>query len=586
MAAGNSGFTIAAALQDNVSKRAAEISKTLTALQKSAADAGDSSKVLADVNMSRITEGVKSLGSTTFDFAKSLERTISPMSVLTSATTLGSVLALGKAWGETATNLRNVGYSLSTPVGSLSALRQGLKLAHVDAGAADTGLHSLMDSMVLIKNGGPGAAAAASVFNWAGIKTTNAAGELRPVLDVLDDVADRVKAIREPHAQETFLDKVLGGHDMLPALKDGAAGLHKLEDQARKTGSVMTEQMSRDLGGLNNSLARLGESFEGVGLMIAEKFAPGLTKGANATATFLQNNTDLVASLSTLAGILGTLLTAEKALGWITGGAVGVGATTAGALALPLVLKGDTADNPEARIPHNPITSPNLFDRHGAIGDWIFRHTPASLGGGAGSTAGGSLDNATLIRARTFRDALLGANIPGMTPTLAAGFAGNSIQESNANPNSRPGDMGAAHGLMMWRDERLENFKRLFGHLPEQGNLDEAVKFTKWELEHTEADAWRNIRAAGGGSLGEAGAAVSKFYERPKDVLAEEQRRWVLAQQVGTDAPAAGAPTPLGTGRIDVHIHGAPPGTRATAQSTGNIDISPPRIGTSTMGLY
>lgn len=109
----------------------------------------------------------------------------------------------------------------------------------------------------------------------------------------------------------------------------------------------------------------------------------------------------------------------------------------------------------------------------------------------------------------------MGAGISGMTDARAWGVAGNAVQESWADPNSRPGDMGAAHGLVMWRDERLTGFVRRYGHFPEQGTLDEAIDYMKYELTGPEAEAWRRVQAAGD-TPGEAGAAVSTFYERPR----------------------------------------------------------------------
>jgi hypothetical protein len=32
---------------------------------------------------------------------------------------------------------------------------------------------------------------------------------------------------------------------------------------------------------------------------------------------------------------------------------------------------------------------------------------------------------------------------------------------------------------------------------------------------------------------------------------------------------------------VDVHLHGAPPGTRATATGSGNVNVSPPRVETA-----
>lgn len=141
---------------------------------------------------------------------------------------------------------------------------------------------------------------------------------------------------------------------------------------------------------------------------------------------------------------------------------------------------------------------------------------------------GSPLDPATVARAH---DVFLGLVDRGMDPHTALGFAANAVQESNANPATRPGDMGAAHGLMMWRDDRLQNYAKQFGHAPEQGNLNEHLDFIVKELLGPESPAWQKIQAAPADAASRAGA-ISQFYERPKDTAAEIARRAGIANQL------------------------------------------------------
>ena len=134
------------------------------------------------------------------------------------------------------------------------------------------------------------------------------------------------------------------------------------------------------------------------------------------------------------------------------------------------------------------------------------------------------------------------------------------------------------------------------------------------ELKGSECRAWRNILQRSGNSPGERAAAISTYYERPKDTAAEESRRWGIASRLanlftsgwsgapppppppGMAAPGAGdgaappgaAPPGTvggsaagGTVRVDVHLHGAPRGTTATATATGAVMVVPPNIQTS-----
>jgi hypothetical protein len=50
--------------------------------------------------------------------------------------------------------------------------------------------------------------------------------------------------------------------------------------------------------------------------------------------------------------------------------------------AATLTLKADTADTPEARVPHDPASNPNWLDRYGALGLRFLRQSPWLDGGG------------------------------------------------------------------------------------------------------------------------------------------------------------------------------------------------------------
>ena len=187
---------------------------------------------------------------------------------------------------------------------------------------------------------------------------------------------------------------------------------------------------------------------------------------------------------------------------------------------------------------------------------------------------GTGLDPATSARAKLIHDGLV---TRGMDSNTAWGFAGNAVRESRADPHSQPGDMGAAHGAFMWRDSpdggrRLTDYVNKWGHLPEQGSLDEQLDNVMYELNGKEAHAWNSIRRAGN-SAGEKGAAVSEFYERPKDTAAEESRRWATSQALA-GLFADGGPGAAGANghvQVDVHLHNAPPGTTATVVASGAV---------------
>lgn len=153
---------------------------------------------------------------------------------------------------------------------------------------------------------------------------------------------------------------------------------------------------------------------------------------------------------------------------------------------------------------------------------------PTAVTGESPPGMGNKLDAATIDRAH---QVYTGLTARGMDPTTAVAFAANAVQESRADPGTAAGDMGASHGLLQWRGDRLTNYIAKFGHAPEKGNLDEQLDFIVHELSGPEANAWAKIQAAPSDPGARAGA-VSAFFERPKDAQAEITRRGYIANQL------------------------------------------------------
>ena len=156
----------------------------------------------------------------------------------------------------------------------------------------------------------------------------------------------------------------------------------------------------------------------------------------------------------------------------------------------------------------------------------------------------------------------------GWTPAQAAGLVANVKRESALRPDA-VGDSGKAYGLGQWHPDRQAAFKAKFGKPIQGSSLAEQLAFMQFELtEGTERRAGAMLRGAG--SAAEAGAAVSRFYERPADREGEAAKRAKLAEQLGMlyGAPgAAGAAPGARSGRAvaanvstqtsigEIHIH-------------------------------
>jgi len=124
----------------------------------------------------------------------------------------------------------------------------------------------------------------------------------------------------------------------------------------------------------------------------------------------------------------------------------------------------------------------------------------------------------------------------GWTPAQAAGIVANLHAESGLRPDA-VGDGGLAYGIAQWHPDRQQRFITVFGKPIVGSSLDEQLAFVHAELTGSEKVAGDALRACV--SAGDAGACVSKMYERPADREGEAAKRAILAVKFAGTQPAA-----------------------------------------------
>lgn len=177
--------------------------------------------------------------------------------------------------------------------------------------------------------------------------------------------------------------------------------------------------------------------------------------------------------------------------------------------------------------------------------DWRRAH-PNPVGAQAGESAAKDARTAGII------DSLVKK---GWTKEQAAGIAANLWQESKFDP-SAVGDGGKAYGIAQWHPDRQAAFKRLFKKDIQGSTLEEQLMFLTYEMNQgNEQQAGDKVRATR--TAAEAAAAVSRYYERPRDIEAEASKRAAAAMQIDS---AYGARNAAATGAM-------PAGAAASASS-------------------
>jgi hypothetical protein len=119
----------------------------------------------------------------------------------------------------------------------------------------------------------------------------------------------------------------------------------------------------------------------------------------------------------------------------------------------------------------------------------------------------------------------------GWTKEQAAGIVANLQRESQFDPHAI-GDKGQAYGLAQWHPDRQAEFAKWSGHDIRQSTFGEQLKFITYELRKGKEQK-AGLMLAKAKSAEEAGALLSKYYERPLNADTEASLRGMSAARLG-----------------------------------------------------
>lgn len=124
-------------------------------------------------------------------------------------------------------------------VEQLSALQFAAHMADVDVEALTTGLQRLSRNLEAVAKGGKGPATDALAA--LGVSATTADGHLRPLHDILLQLAERFSRFEDGAGKTALAMDLFGrsGASLIPLLNEGAAGIAELEKKAKELGVTM-----------------------------------------------------------------------------------------------------------------------------------------------------------------------------------------------------------------------------------------------------------------------------------------------------------------------------------------------------------
>lgn len=120
-------------------------------------------------------------------------------------------------------------------------------------------------------------------FEKLGIAVTKSDGQLRNSVDVMLDVADRFKNMRNETEMTAAAMQLFGrsGAEIVPFLRMGGDEIRNLMQEARDLGYVMDEETVEALKALDDQMTALKASLAGVGRQIAAEVVPHLLEMSN-----------------------------------------------------------------------------------------------------------------------------------------------------------------------------------------------------------------------------------------------------------------------------------------------------------------
>lgn len=194
---------------------------------------------------------------------------------------------------------------------TLSGLEQGLRLSGTSIDVLSNGMQALQKNAELAAAGNKKMAAQfdALNINAAEFSKLGADEQLRTYVEALSQMEGR-------GAQVLNITRLMGGaaKDLLPAFRDGAAGLDAMMAQAEKSNRVLSKDQVEAAAKANDAIDLLNDSFSGLIRNLALNFAPAITAVAN--------------GLSEIVSIIGPVVK------WFTEGFLQIGTSLGGVAAL------------------------------------------------------------------------------------------------------------------------------------------------------------------------------------------------------------------------------------------------------------
>ena len=241
------------------------------------------------------------------------------LAIGTAMVAAGGAMAMAmKGVIDRADQMYEASQSLGVAVEDLSRLQYAAELSGVSVEGLEKAIKKLSVSLFDASQNASGPAAKALAD--LGISATDASGNVRPVIDVMGDLAARFEKMPDGVAKTALAIRVFGrsGADMIPMLNEGRAGLTAMYEEAEQLGIVLDTETAAAAERFNDNLTRLGKTQDGIVTKITAGMLPSLDR--------------LIASLAGASRNTEGLKTVGRGLGIVMNSIIAVFVGVAGAI--------------------------------------------------------------------------------------------------------------------------------------------------------------------------------------------------------------------------------------------------------------
>lgn len=177
---------------------------------------------------------------------------------------------------DDADRMYELSQSLGVTVEDLSRMRYAAELSGVSLEGLEKSIKKLSTALYDASQSATGPAAKALAA--LGISATDAAGNVRPAIAVIGDMAAKFETMPNGVAKTALAIKVFGksGADMIPMLNEGRAGLTAMYEEAEQLGIVLDTETAAAAERFNDNLTRLGKTKDGIITKITAGMLPSL----------------------------------------------------------------------------------------------------------------------------------------------------------------------------------------------------------------------------------------------------------------------------------------------------------------------